>query len=179
MFVICCHFVVIVVIFTIDMDRSLRLRESARVVGLCDEWYSSWDCGAGADELISMYKRGIDFCIEKRWPSDDDVLSMFSDDELRRNGVYYRVGNETVMVDGVCVFNDGCDCTCIVKDFSVVTAYVIDSKVRFECGLGAVVQIRLYDGSHASVSYRGGLMPTCICRDGCSADGDCKIIKRK
>lgn len=162
------------------MSRSLRLRESAREAGLCDGWYSSWDSDADGDKLISMYKRGIDFCIENHWPSVDDVIEMFSDEELKRNGVFYRVTNETVMVDSVCVFNDGCDCTCIVKDFSVVTAYVVDSKVRFECGLGAVVQIRLYDGSHANVSYRGGLMPTCICRDGCSADGDCKIIyKRK
>ena len=68
-------------------ELSIKLREDARRVGLCDQWYSEWKDDTDKEKLVDMYKRGIDFCFKHRWPSKDFITHNFEQDFLRHHGI--------------------------------------------------------------------------------------------
>jgi len=70
-----------------ENELSIKLRESARKVGLCDEWYDKWEDETDKEGLIDKYLRGLDFCIKHRWPTKTFIKQNFSQDFLRRHGI--------------------------------------------------------------------------------------------
>lgn len=70
-----------------EKELSVKLREDARRIGLCDKWYSEWEDNTDRDHLVDMYKRGLDFCIKHKWPSKDFIKHHFSQDFLRHHGI--------------------------------------------------------------------------------------------
>ena len=70
-----------------DKELSMKLREDARKIGLCDKWYGEWEDETKMDKLIIMFKKGLDFCIQHRWPSKSFIKQHFKQDYLRRNGI--------------------------------------------------------------------------------------------
>lgn len=70
-----------------EKELSIKLREDARRLGLCDEWYGNWKDETNQEKLCEMYKKGLDFCIKHRWPSKQFILQHFSLEFRRANGV--------------------------------------------------------------------------------------------
>lgn len=70
-----------------DNELSIKLREDARRLGLCDEWYGKWKDNTDTDELVAKFKRGLDFCLKHRWPSQAFITQHFSQEFLRDNGI--------------------------------------------------------------------------------------------
>lgn len=70
-----------------NKELSIKLREDARRIGLCDQWYGEWQDDTAKQELINKYKRGLDFCIKHRWPSISFIKQHFEQDFLRHNGI--------------------------------------------------------------------------------------------
>ena len=70
-----------------ENELSIKLREDARRLGLCDEWYGKWKDDTSAEELCAMYKRGLDFCIRHRWPSKQFIRQQFTQEFLREHGI--------------------------------------------------------------------------------------------
>ena len=70
-----------------EKELSIKLRESARKVGLCDQWYNDWKDDTTKEGLIDFYKRGLDFCIKHRWPTKTFIKQNFSQDFLRKHGI--------------------------------------------------------------------------------------------
>ena len=68
-------------------ELSIKLREDARRIGLCDEWYGEWKDDTSQEDLLSKYKRGLDFCIKHRWPSQSFIKQHFTQEFLRENGI--------------------------------------------------------------------------------------------
>ena len=64
------------------------LRDRARELGLCNQWYKGWKKKESKQELIDKYIRGIDFCIEHDYPKLDFVRAYFSKKILNSNGVF-------------------------------------------------------------------------------------------
>ena len=46
-----------------------ELRGHAVSYGLCTQWQGDWQNNKSQQELIGMYIRGIDFCIEHDYPT--------------------------------------------------------------------------------------------------------------
>lgn len=67
---------------------SKELREQARSIGLCDEWYNAWSDDCTYDELIDKFITGYDFCVEHDWPSPKYVTENFPLHVLRANCVF-------------------------------------------------------------------------------------------
>lgn len=63
------------------------LREEARFLGLCDEWYGAWR-EYSLDELAQRMYKGIDFCLKHHWPSNEFIKKNFNRDFLREHGVF-------------------------------------------------------------------------------------------
>lgn len=71
---------------TKELNRMLRDR--ARMLGLCDQWYDGWEKKETKQQLIEKYLRGIDFCIKHDYPNLDFIKANFPKDLLIVNGIF-------------------------------------------------------------------------------------------
>lgn len=61
------------------MDKlNTDLRDHAVSYGLCQQWQNDWQDNKNQQELIDMYIRGIDFCIEHDYPTVDYIKNNFT-----------------------------------------------------------------------------------------------------
>lgn len=60
------------------MGLSERMRDEARGLGLCNQWYDEWGSASKAD-LARKFIDGLDFCIANDWPSVDVIKRDFGD----------------------------------------------------------------------------------------------------
>ncbi|MCM1223079.1 MAG: hypothetical protein NC548_52365 [Lachnospiraceae bacterium] len=124
------------------------LRSEAIGLGLCQQWQSDWRANKNTGELIEMFKRGIDFCLEHRWPSCEFIKANFDKVELHDHNVY--VGENvtgTVLSDGVAVIRE-CNGVIHTGRNSVTTIHCQDSKIiSIKAGRGARVFLHLYNST--------------------------------
>lgn len=65
-----------------------KLRADAIKMGLCNDWQNNvWNREMSQDELVGLFKRGLDFCIKHRWPTKTFIKHNFSQDFLRLHGI--------------------------------------------------------------------------------------------
>ena len=64
------------------------LRDRARQLGLCDQWYDQWDKEETKQELIEKYLKGIDFCIKHDYPKPDFIRAYFPNSILVKNCIF-------------------------------------------------------------------------------------------
>nr|DAV38587.1 MAG TPA: hypothetical protein [Caudoviricetes sp.] len=136
------------------MDRlNCKLRDRAITLGLCQQWQGEWMDGKSKDELVEMYVRGLDFCIEHNYPSNDFIAANFEPEVLHRNGVWL---NERVVTCGVpnsVLVLNGC-CTGVLKfgGYDVCTIYVRhDSEVEINADGVSKVFISVFDNAKVKV----------------------------
>lgn len=67
-------------------NLSRRMKKEAVSLGLCSQWNAEWDNNASDDEVAEMFIRGIEFCIDKNWPSVETIKAYR--DMMRRHGIY-------------------------------------------------------------------------------------------
>lgn len=140
------------------MDNlSETLKQQAVDLGLCKPWTEAWgDCDQ--QELIDKYVRGIDFCIEHQYPSNEFIKANFARALLNRNLIF--VDEHIDMKEarsGVYVINGECSGTIRFPQWAAATIYVRHrSKIRIEADGFTKVFIRVYDGAEVDVSQQGG-----------------------
>lgn len=128
------------------------LKQEAVSLGLCKQWTEAWgDCGQ--QELIDKLKKGIDFCLERNWPTPDFIKSNFDRDLLHANLIY--VDEHIDLKDapnGVYVLNGECTGTLWFSSWAAATVYVRhNSNVTIIANDFAKVFIRVYDEANAEV----------------------------
>jgi hypothetical protein len=64
-------------------ELSIELRNMAREAGLCDQWFGEWNDDSDNTTLFDKYKRGIDFCIEHGYPTNEFIKSHWDKEMLR------------------------------------------------------------------------------------------------
>ena len=143
-------------------EISIKLREDARRLGLCDEWYGKWKDDSSLQELIDKFKRGNDFCFSKRWPSLSFIKKHFPQTLLRQNGILvddtysYPVRNpETrrlVYIRDYVLFGDSR--STIRYSFSKHSSnvWVRDtSRLKVDVKYGAFILVHLFDKATVEV----------------------------
>lgn len=126
-----------------DTALSKFLRQSAVDNGLCDEWRNAWNDDCTQQELINKYLRGIDFCLQHRWPSVDFINNHFDKALLRKNGILasdnYSLVNKPIIValgytaSNIRISGDN-PSRIYLNDNSVVTIIIkTHEKVIIEC----------------------------------------------
>ena len=68
-------------------ELNKTLREEARFLGLCDDWYNAWK-EYSQEELVERMYKGIDFVLKHHWPTNEFIKKHFKQDFLRTNGVF-------------------------------------------------------------------------------------------
>lgn len=133
-------------------NLSVTLKQQAISLGLCRQWQKSWgDCTR--QQLIDKFKKGIDFCIEHNYPSNDFIRTNFDAKLLRDNQIY--VDEHLSLTDapnGVYVLNGECSGTIRFGSWAAATVYVRHtSTVSIIAEDFAKVYVRVYDEAEVNV----------------------------
>lgn len=126
------------------------LRGKAVNAGLCDEWQTKiWNNNLSVEELLYIYKKGIDFSIKNRWFSYDLIKEAIPTEELHKANIYL---NEEVDLEcsegGYYVFIGSCNGTLVIDGMVAATVYVLDnSNVSVKACGGAKVFVSYYHES--------------------------------
>lgn len=140
------------------MDRlNKELRDEAVGYGLCKQWQGDWLDDKSQQELITMYKDGLDFCIENNYPSITYIKKNFDKALLRKNLIFVDE-DVTGMCgkNGIYVLNGGCSGSVEFKGFTVATLYVRHtSEITVNVRHLAKVFISVYDKAKVSVTHTG------------------------
>ena len=126
------------------MNVSADLKNKAILLGLCDQWQAEWKPDTSKDDLVEKYIKGLDFCIEHNYPSNEYMLKHF-DGIMQRHGVY--VGDEVELINSKQVVLNG-ECTEKIEynGFSVGNIYIRHfSDIKIVASGNAKVFVSLYD----------------------------------
>lgn len=136
------------------MDNlSILLRSQACELGLCNKWFSEWADESDPQTLIDKFKRGLDFCIERNWPSVKFIRSNFDSTLLHNNLIYVDEHiNLSEAPSGIYVINGDCSGTLMFKAWATATIYVRHtSNIKIIADDFSKICLRLYDESDAEV----------------------------
>lgn len=128
------------------------LKVKAIELGLCKEWTEAWEPSHSYAELIDKYKRGIDFCIEHDYPSNEVIKAHFPEEELLFHHVYV---DQIGVVDGhrsdTYVIQGSSKVTLEFHRYEVAMIYVRHaSELNLIVGGHARVFVRLFDDASVS-----------------------------
>ena len=111
-----------------------ELRGHAVSYGLCTQWQGDWQNNKSQQELIEMYIRGIDFCIEHDYPTVEYIKGNFDRSLLHQNHIFV---DEPVT---------GGDNGVYVSKFTAATLHLRhDSELTLEVEDCAKVFVSVYD----------------------------------
>ena len=131
-------------------NLSETLKQQAVDLGLCRPWTEAWgDCDQ--QELIDKYKKGIDFCIDKQYPSNEFIKANFDRDLLNANLIFVdEYLDFDMMPSGIYILNGECSGSIRFAPWTAATIYVRHkSNVTIIADDFAKVFVRLYDGAEA------------------------------
>lgn len=136
------------------MDRlNTKLRNQAVDLGLCAKWQEDWESDKSQQELIDMWKKGIDFSILHDYPSNDFIKANFDRTLLNKNLVFVDEHIDLKNApSGIYVINGECSGTLWFNSWAAATVYVRHgSKITVIADDFAKVFVRLYDEADAEV----------------------------
>lgn len=131
-------------------NLSETLKQQAVDLGLCRPWTEAWgDCDQ--QELIDKFVKGIDFCLERNWPTSDFIKANFDRALLNANLIFV---DEHIRLDdapsGIYILNGECSGSIRFAPWTAATIYVRHtSHVRIIAGNFAKVFVRVYDEAEA------------------------------
>lgn len=144
-----------------ERELSIKLREDARRIGLCDEWYGQWADDTQKDELVKKFMRGLDFCIKHRWPSQAFIKKQFSQEFLRDNGILvddtrsYPVRDEQrrlIYHRNYVLLGDSHITVRYVRRQHMCNIWICDkSSAKVYCKYGAYMLLHLFDDTTAEI----------------------------
>lgn len=133
-------------------NLSETLKQQAVDLGLCHPWTEAWgDCDQ--QELIDKYKKGIDFCIDKQYPSNEFIKANFDRDLLNANLIFVdEYLDFDMMPSGIYILNGECSGSIRFAPWTAATIYVRHkSNVTIIADDFAKVFVRVYDEADAEV----------------------------
>ena len=135
------------------------LREKAIQAGLCNDWQERvWNRDLTMTELLTIYKRGIDFSLKQEWFDYDFIKREFPIEELHEANIYI---DEEVNIkeaeSGTWVFLGKCHGSICFDDFTVGNIYLRhDTRMKVISKYMAKVFVAQYDNAEAEVHSRDG-----------------------
>lgn len=128
------------------MEKAEFLRNKAISLGLCEEWQKRFTADTTDEDMVKMFKEGIDFCIKNRFPGAQYMKENFDKQWLNEHGIFV---NQTVhgiakceKAEGEYVFMGTSQADVSFNNGKVATVYALDM-----CNLS----IRVRDTSRVNV----------------------------
>lgn len=139
-----------------DRELNILLRDQADELGVCEKFREVWSDDFSRQDLVSFYKRGIEFCIDNAWPTDDFIKENFDKALLEKNNIFMDDFGIVNNGNGVYICNDSSTGTLMFSGMDVATVYVMGgSSVTIEAYDLSKVFIDLLDGAELSAVQKG------------------------
>lgn len=168
-------------------EKNKELRMLASKLGMCNDFSEIWCDDKSDDELITMFKEGIDFCIDKDYPSSEIIHKHFGNGSLRRNHVYvdekstHGIRLFVCNISDIIVVQGDSDMELYFTGFNFSTIYVRhNAKVKISCDGSSKVNIMAYDNCHIDISVSEKASASVKCKSEnvkVKAKGGVKLIK--
>lgn len=127
-----------------------ELRDEAIRLGLCNEWQQLWSKDWDFTKLVERYKKGIDFCMENHYPSDNFVKNNFDRELLRKNFILVD-DKYSFLNPKVCVVTGNSDSNIRFNAWSSGEVYISgSSNVTLTAKNYSFVMVHLYEESSIS-----------------------------
>lgn len=128
-----------------NKEISNLLLEKAIDFNLCQPWQDAWNDDFSA--LMSMYKRGMDFCIEHDYPSLD-ILRQHLKGKTEPYNIFIDSHKEVDIYSDTAVVVGDSLVIINVSDYGVLNLYVRhNSKVIVYSGDHSIINIETYENS--------------------------------
>lgn len=138
------------------MNHTEILKPIAIRKGLCAEWQGMWGRDSSVDEMLSMYIRGIDFCIKNNFPDNRYMKENAPGPVLARHGIYIdRHLTDNITIMPTLVLSGSCTGKITVPHIHVVTIYVRNNcDVEIETTGRSRVFVKVYDNANVRIVSR-------------------------
>ena len=133
------------------------LFSQAKALKMCDNVHRVW-YGKTLDvkELMDLFYRNLDFCIDNRWPKRETLSLLFEKDTLRKNGIIADDKWSLLNATNAVIMGDS-ETTARYNGFSVGKIYVFDnSSCNVTVKGHARAVIHAYDNAKVSVVAENG-----------------------
>lgn len=120
---------------------------------LCAQWTAEWADNSDQQTLIDKFKKGIDFCLDRDWPSNDFIKANFDRNLLNANLIFV---DEYVDMDmapsGIYILNGECSGRIRLAPWTAATFYLRhNSKMNIVADDFAKVFVRVFDEADVEV----------------------------
>ena len=133
-------------------NLSETLKQQAVSLGLCKQWTEAWG-NCDQQQLIDKFKAGLDFCLDRSWPTPNFIKDNFDRELLTENLIYVDEHLSLAAApSGVYILNGECSGTLHFRSWAAATVYVRHtSRVCIIAEDFAKVFVRVYDEAEVNV----------------------------
>lgn len=133
------------------MKASKQLYDQAIKLGLCDKWQGDWK-GKSVESLCTMYKRGIQFCIDNDYPSVEFMVAKFRG-KTEKYGLYISERFSIRAEQDVYIINGNCTGKIENNGFGVTKVYVRHNSVlKLTASGNSMTYIDMYDNTELNLT---------------------------
>lgn len=132
-----------------------ELRNKAVSLGLCDTWQKKWVKDKTSQQLIDMYKKGIDFCLESNYPDNKFIKENFTKDILSKNNMFVDEDFYVLNPENDCVILGESQGKLIFDGYAVRDIYINgNADVEIEASDFAKIFVNVYDDAQVVVTQK-------------------------
>jgi hypothetical protein len=132
-----------------------ELRNKAVSLGLCDTWQKKWVKDKTPQQLIDMYKKGIDFCLESNYPDNKFIKENFTKDILSKNNMFVDEDFYVLNPENDCVILGESQGKLIFDGYAVRDIYINgNADVEIEASDFAKIFVNVYDDAQVVVTQK-------------------------
>jgi len=145
-------------------NLSQYILEKTLKADICQPWAEMIANTDSVDAMLAMYVKGIDFCLEKNFPENNDLINL-GGDKLEQYGIYvnrvidYPAGDFLVFLgrcEGSVIANGYAANQIFVKHESVITVKVSENAfVVIDCFESSRLELSAFDNSKVMVNVYG------------------------
>ena len=163
-----------------DNELSKALKGQAVSLGLCEQWTQGWG-ESSRQELIDKYLHGIDFCIDKKYPTHVFIKEHFDKGILHKNNIFIDEDVQARNMSHISVLNGNCTGILLFDGFASCDVYVRhDSDVTIDCSRFSKVFINAYDRARVKVVQKDmASVYVYIHGEGCTVEAEGDVLQRK
>ena len=132
-----------------------ELRDKAVSLGLCGTWQEKWMKDKTPQQLINMYKKGIDFCLQSKYPDNKFIKENFTKDILSKNNMFVDEDFYVLNPENDCVILGESQGKLIFDGYAVRDIYINgNADVEIEASDFAKIFVNVYDDAQVVVTQK-------------------------
>lgn len=136
------------------MKLAKELAREARRRGICKEWYIMLKSLTSKQDMLDMYIRGIDFCLQHDYPGNSYIRANFKG-KMENHGIFLD-DNFSIINSRTCVALGSCRGEVRHSGYSVGQVFIRHtSSLELIATDDSFVMVDIFDGATLSITASG------------------------